>query len=94
VADEKPTTLFLPDGRGHRFTPDERVELRPGVMEWLRQFADVAQALTLGIHCGRCGADLVGHNGEHDHTFSVACGCREFVSQNRDGRPRADVPLH
>jgi hypothetical protein len=65
----------------------EKVELRAGVMEWLRQFVDVAQALGLGMHCAKCGADLVGKNADTDKVFTVTCGCREFVGPNRDYRP-------
>lgn len=64
-----------------------RVELKAGVMEWLRQFADVAQALGLGLHCGKCHADVIGKNADSDRVFSVACDCREFIGPNRDYRP-------
>ena|SRR5690349_5656799 len=64
----------------------EKVELRPGLTEWLRQFNDFAAHFQLGIHCGKCGADLVGRNADTDKVFVVACGCREFIGNNRDYR--------
>lgn len=93
--DEKGTTLFLPDGRGHRVgvQKHERVELRPGVGEWLRQFADVAAALKLGLHCGQCGQDLTGINNDTDHYYAVACSCREFVWDNIHRRPDASLRM-
>jgi hypothetical protein len=70
----------------------ERVELRSGVMEWLRQFSDVAAALHLGVHCAKCGADVIGKNADTDKVFSATCGCTEWVGQNRDYRePKPEV---
>lgn len=87
----------MSDGKSVIWTPDgmvtigekqnERVELRPGVGEWLRQFQDVATALNLGLHCSLCDADIVGKNSDDDRVYSVACGCREFIWTNRDYRP-------
>ena len=89
----------MSDGKTAIWTPDgvvqlggkkaERVELRAGVMEWLRQFSDVAKALRLGIHCSKCGADLVGKNNDSGKVFSATCGCTEFIGPNRDYRPGA-----
>jgi hypothetical protein len=79
--------LFTPDGVKRLGTATaERVELRPGVGEWLRQFADVASALKLGMHCGKCGADLTGKNADTDRAFSLSCQCRDFIWNNRDYR--------
>lgn len=78
--------IFSPDGKILGSKAQERVELRPNVMEWLRQFADVAGSLKLGIHCGLCGADLVGKNADSDRVYSVSCGCRDFVGGNREHR--------
>ena len=84
----KPTSaLWTPDGLKTVGKSLERVELRPGLMEWFRQFADVAEHISLGLHCSKCDGDVVGRNGENDHTFSVACGCREFIGMNRDYQP-------
>ena len=93
--DEKVTTLFLPDGSGHRIgtARQERVELRAGVMEWMRQFADVAAALKLGIHCAKCGQDITGANSDSDAVFSVSCHCREFIGPNRHRRPDASLRM-
>jgi len=64
----------------------ERVEMRPGIIEFFRQAADVFTHYQLGIHCGKCGADVVGRNADTDKVFVVACGCREFIGNNRDYR--------
>ena len=65
----------------------ERVELTPGLIEWLAQFDLFAQKFGLGLHCSKCHADLVGKNHENAKVFSAACGCREFIGHNRDFNP-------
>lgn len=67
-------------------TPLERVELRKGLAEWLRQFNDFAAHFGLGLHCAKCQKDVIGKNSDTDKTFSVACGCREFIGTNREYR--------
>lgn len=62
----------------------DRIELRAALGEWLRQFSDFASAQGLGMHCSHCGGDVVGRNADSDATFSVTCGCREWVFNNRD----------
>lgn len=62
----------------------DRVELRPAMIEWFRQFSDFAAHHQIGIHCARCGGDFTGRNADTDATFSSACGCREFIGQNRE----------
>jgi hypothetical protein len=85
AADSK--VIWTPDGQ-MRVTGDAtRVELKSTVGEWLRQFADVAQALGLGIHCAKCKGDLVGKNSDSAAVYGVSCGCRDFVWRNRDYRP-------
>jgi hypothetical protein len=87
--------IWTPDGlRTIGAKAPERVELRAEVMEWLRQFADVAEALKLGVHCGLCGADLVGRNSDSDRVFSATCGCREFIGRNREWTPSPQSRLH
>jgi hypothetical protein len=61
-----------------------RVEMKSTVIEWFRQFADVASHFNLGIHCAQCGNDVIGRNLDSDRTFSFTCGCREFIGRNRD----------
>jgi hypothetical protein len=92
---DQPNAIWTPDGvlqLGEKKA--ERVELRPGVMEWLRQFTDVAQALHLGMHCARCHTDLVGRNSDSDKRFTVMCECREFTGENRDYRPQPEPRQH
>ncbi len=65
----------------------DRVELKPGVGEWLRQFADVSEHLQLGLVCSKCAAPLTGKNSDQADTYSVVCKCREFIWRNRDWQP-------
>lgn len=75
--------IWTPDGvRTMGTATPDRVELRPVVMEWLKVFNDIAAQLKLGLHCGLCGADLIGKNAMSDAVFSVTCGCREFIGPN------------
>lgn len=78
--------LWTPDGQMRVSGDATRVELRPAVGEWLRQFADVAQSLGLGIHCAKCHGDVVGKNSDQAQVYGVSCGCRDFVWKNRDFR--------
>ncbi len=72
--------IFTPDGvKFLGAKQPERVVLRPGVGEWLAQFEMVAQALQLGMHCGKCGGDVTGKNSESAKTYFAVCRCREFV---------------
>jgi hypothetical protein len=64
-----------------------RVELSKNLCEWFVQFSAFAQSQKIGIHCGLCGADIVGNNGASDRVFTVTCGCREWVGTNREYRP-------
>lgn len=83
----------MTDGRPGIWTPDgvkvlgqklERVEMRARQLEWFVQFSDFAAFHQLGLHCGRCGKDVIGKNGGNDAVFAVACGCREWIGSNRD----------
>ncbi len=85
------TVIWTPDGLttlGGK--QSERVELRATLMEWFRQFADVAEQFKLGLHCRKCGADIIGKNADSDRVFSFTCGCREFIGKNRDYREQPD----
>ena len=84
--------LWTPDGvvtLGQKTS--ERVELRAAVGEWLRQFADVATAMELGLHCSRCKSDIVGKNSETARSYAVSCQCRDFVWPNREYRESAET---
>ncbi len=72
----------------------DRVELKPSLFEWIRQFADFAEYYDLGLHCARCQKDLIAKNTDSDRVWSAVCECREFVGQNRDWRPSGSVPVH
>lgn len=65
---------------------NDRVDLRPGLVEWLVQFEAFAKAFQLGLHCAKCGADVIGRNAETDRVYTASCGCRDFVGTNRDYR--------
>lgn len=84
--------IWTPDGI-IGLTPRERVELKPGLVAWLAQFEDFAKHFSLGLHCSKCGADLVGKNSERDRVFSAVCQCREFVGRNRDWKTANALPL-
>lgn len=79
--------LWTPNGLRRLSGPaPDRVELSPGLIEWFAQFEAFAKAYRLGIHCAKCGADLVGKNGETDKVFTASCQCRDFVGSNREWR--------
>jgi hypothetical protein len=85
MADEGRTAIWTPHGMavlGGK--PLDRVELTPRLMEWFYQFALFAEHFKLGLHCSQCQKDVVGKNSDTARTFSVACGCREFIGLNRD----------
>lgn len=84
-----PNAIWTPDGLVDlaNAKPRARVELRPALMEWFRQFADFAEWQSVGLHCSRCKADIVGKNNDADKSFAVACQCREWVGGNRDWKP-------
>lgn len=92
MSDKPATAIWTPDGvvaLGEK--QPERVELKPGVGEWLRQFADVADALKLGLHCAVCKADVTGKNSDTAKTYAIVCKCREFIWHNRDYVPPGRV---
>lgn len=87
----------MADGSKVLFTPDgivnlddtrsvDRVELRGGQMEWFYQADAFFRHYRLGLHCTKCGADVMGKNADSDRVFSATCKCREFVGPNRDYR--------
>jgi hypothetical protein len=85
--------LWTPNGLVSLSGPKpERVELRPGLIEWFCQADAVFKHFGLGLHCSKCKADVIGKNGANDRVFTAACQCREFVGQNREYRePTAEV---
>jgi hypothetical protein len=90
MTEDDPKLVWTPNGlKTLGAKAPERVEMKSTVIEWFRQFADVAAHFHLGLHCARCGKDIVGKNSDHDRVFSFTCGCREFIGHNRDYRPPA-----
>jgi hypothetical protein len=81
--------LWTPDGvvdlAGKKAA--ERIELSKNLIEWFAQFSAFAASQRIGMHCGLCGADILGKNGANDRVFTVTCGCREWVGTNREYRP-------
>lgn len=72
----------------------DRVELRPKLMEWFYQFTQFAEHFQIGLHCSKCGKDIIGKNSDTARTFSATCGCREFIGLNRDvQRAEASAPV-
>ena len=86
MSDKPSTAIWTPDGLVTEKSL-ERVELRPGLMEWLVQFSAFAESQRIGIHCAKCKADIIGKNGISDHRFTAACNCREWVGLNREYKP-------
>ncbi len=86
--------IFSPDGQIIGSKASARVELRPGVGEWARQFADVAEALRWGLHCAKCKCDITGKNSDTDRVMTISCGCTEWVWKNRDYREPTTGATH
>ena len=93
---DKPVTgIWTPTGfQALGGTQPERVELRAGVGEWLRQFADVAEHLKLALLCEKCQAPLLGKNSDSAAVYSVVCKCREFIWANRDYKAPTEFTLY
>ena len=83
----KAPTIWIP-GQGTRpLVTADKCELPWGVMERVLEFADVASAHQMGLHCAKCSQDFTGTNDDNDSVLSMKCGCREFWSTNpRAGR--------
>lgn len=76
--------IVLPGHEGRRGGPVTPVPRSH--MELLSNFAATwgkFDGPAFGLHCQRCGQDVVGRNGITDAVLSVACGCREYVSERR-----------
>lgn len=64
----------------------ETVTVPASWMQLMSNFAATwgrADGHALGIHCSRCGQDLIGGNSATDAVLKVNCGCREFVNERR-----------
>lgn len=72
--------IWTPDGVKAKGL--SRVEIPAEHIGAFREFASFARHYQLGMHCGKCGKDLVGKNADYDRTQSVVCECREFVALN------------
>ncbi len=73
--------IWTPDGvKGP--TNLTRVEVSGQHMGAFRDFAAFGRYYGLGLHCAKCGQDLVGKNADTDRVQAVICGCREFIGPN------------
>lgn len=75
------TTLWTPGGL---VNVGERVEVRvpPEYMRMVAVLAETSSDIGLGIHCSRCGQDLVGKNARADTQWIMECACRTFIGAN------------
>jgi hypothetical protein len=86
MANVKTPHLWIP-GQGVRpLETRDKLELPYGVMQRVIEFAEMAQAHSLGLHCAKCSQDLVASNSEFDPVLTLTCGCREFWSTNSQRR--------
>ncbi len=69
-------------------------ELKPGLGEWMRQWADVAPVLEISPQCNRCGTVFQGKNSDSAKVYSIVCKCRELVWSNRDYVPPTTFELY
>ena len=64
---------------------DKNVQVVPrNWMQLLSNFSatwGTANGPSFGLHCARCGQDVVAANGITDEVLSVSCGCREYRSE-------------
>jgi len=74
--------IWTPQGVKGEGVNLHRVEMTGMQMGALREFADFARHFSLGLHCSKCGTDLVGKNASYDGAHIVACACREFIGPN------------
>lgn len=68
-----------------RFKACEEVD--PEYLRMILVLANTSTKMGLGLHCSRCGQDLVGKNAEHDRFFTMECRCRVFIGKNPLPRP-------
>jgi hypothetical protein len=78
--DQKTATKFwMPDGvLGTR----EEIRVPPEYMRMVAVFAETSADIDLGLHCSRCGQDLVGKNARADTRWIMECACRTFIGGN------------
>lgn len=86
---EKTPHLWIPGQGTRRLEPRSKLELPWGIMQRAIEFAELAQAHGLGLHCAKCSQDLTGTNSEFDPVLTMKCDCREFWSTNPQVRRHA-----
>ncbi len=73
--------IFTPGGG---VVNTERLEeyLPPEYLRMLVVMADTSAQIDIGLHCSRCGQDLMGMNNPSDTHFRMECACRTFTGKN------------
>lgn len=67
------------------WTPDtvrETVTVPPEYLRMIAVLAETSGEMDLGLHCSKCGQDLIGKNGRFDRQWVMECACRTFVGGN------------
>lgn len=54
----------------------------PEYLHMLAVLAETSGEIDLGLHCSRCGQDLVGKNARPDTRWIMECACRTFIGAN------------
>ena len=72
--------LWTPAGFAN--TAREQQVLPPEYLRMLSILADTSAQIDVGLHCSRCGVDLVGQNDHSDSRWMLECGCRTFLGGN------------
>ena len=64
--------------------PDAREEVRvpPEYLKMIAVLADTSAQMRLGLHCSKCGQDLIGKNAHGDRRWVMECACRTFIGGN------------
>jgi hypothetical protein len=70
------TQFWTPDG------PREEVPVPPEYLKMIAVLAETSGRMQLGLHCSRCGQDLVGKNAPSDRRWMMECACRTFIGAN------------
>jgi hypothetical protein len=79
--------LWIPGQGARPLETRSKLELPWGIMQRVLEFADLAAAHGMGLHCSKCSQDFVGTNSEFDPVLTMTCGCREFWSVQHRARP-------
>lgn len=74
-----PTKFWTPGGI---LQQREEQQLPAEYLRMLAVLAETSADISLGLHCSRCGQDLVGKNARADTAWIMECACRTFIGGN------------